>query len=106
MPRIRDDHRLILYRDGQAARDITAFISDLTATDELNALSVEVTFTQLVSPWDKYVPELNLSPGDKVRINNNGKDLFAGVIVKVGLDGNVTAYDRGWYLNKSQIIYQ
>lgn len=106
MPRIRDDHRLILYRDGQAARDITAFISDLTATDELNALSVEVTFTQIVSPWDKYVPKLNLSPGDKVRINNNGKDLFAGVIVKVGLDGNVTAYDRGWYLNKSQIIYQ
>lgn len=103
---LTDDHRLILYRDGQEARDITAFVSDITTSDELNALSVELTFSQIVSLWDKYVPKLNLSPGDKVRINNNGKDIFAGVIVKVGLDGNVTAYDRGWYLNKSQIIYQ
>ncbi len=101
-----DDHRLILYRDGAQPQDITEFIGNMTATDELNALSVELTFDQIISPWDKYVPKLNLSPGDKVRVNNHGKDIFSGVIVKVGLDGAVTAYDRGWYLNKSQIIYQ
>lgn len=101
-----DDHRLILYRDGQEPRDITQFIGDLTATDELNALSVELTFSQIISPWDKYVPKINLSPGDKVRVNNKGNDIFSGVIVKVGLDGSVTAYDRGWYLNKSSIVFQ
>ncbi len=101
-----DEHRLILYRDGTQSQDITEFIGNLTATDELNALSVELTFDQILSPWDKYVPKLNLSPGDKVRVNNHGVDVYSGVIVKVGLDGSVTAYDQGWYLNKSQIIYQ
>lgn len=101
-----DDHRLILYRDGQAPRDITAFITDLQAVDDLNALAVEVSFTQLVSPWDKYVPRLGLGPGDKLRISNHGVDVFAGQVEKTGLDGTVTAYDRGWYLNKSQIILQ
>ena len=101
-----DDHRLILYRDGQEPRDITQFIGDLTAADELNALSVELTFSQIISPWDKYVPKINLSPGDKLCVNNKGTDIFSGVIVRVGLDGNVTAYDLGWYLNKSNIVFQ
>ena len=30
-----DDHKLILYRDGAQPRDITAFASDMTLTDEL-----------------------------------------------------------------------
>ena len=49
-----DDHRLILYRDGAQPQDITEFIGNMTATDELNALSVELTFDQIISPWDKY----------------------------------------------------
>lgn len=101
-----DDHRVILYRDGQPPRDITAFCGSLQADDVLNALAVSLTFTQLVSPWDKYVPALGLAPGDKLRVVNHGADVFSGVIVSTGLDGSVRAYDRGWYLNKSQIIYQ
>ena len=101
-----DDHRLILYRDGAAARDITAFCGDLTAKDDLDALSVEVTFHIFKSVWDKYTPALNLAPGDKIRIVNHGNTVFSGVIVTVTLDGTVTAYDRGWYLNKSEIILQ
>lgn len=101
-----DDHRVILYRDGAAARDITAFCGDLTAKDDLDALSVEVTFHIFKSVWDKYTPALNLAPGDKIRIVNHGNTVFSGVIVTVTLDGTVTAYDRGWYLNKSEIILQ
>ena len=101
-----DDHRVILYRDGAAARDITAFCGDLTAKDDLDALSVEVTFNIFKSVWDKYTPALNLAPGDKIRIVNHGNTVFSGVIVTVTLDGTVTAYDRGWYLNKSEIILQ
>lgn len=33
-----DDHKLILYRDGAQPRDITAFASDMTLTDDLDTL--------------------------------------------------------------------
>ena len=103
-----DEHRLYLERSGEAARDITAFIGDLTATDDITALSVELTGTQLVSEWDKYVPKLALAPGDKLRLRNEaaGADVFVGHLVTVGLDGALTAYDRGWYLGRSGIILQ
>ncbi len=103
-----DEHRLYLERSGQAARDITAVVGDLTATDDITALSVELTGTQLISQWDKYVPKLALAPGDKLRLRNEaaGADVFVGQLVKVGLDGALTAYDRGWYLGRSGIILQ
>lgn len=103
-----DEHRLYLERSGHAARDITAFVGDLTATDDITALSVELTGTQLVSQWDKYVPKLALQPGDKLRLRNEAaqQDVFVGQLVTVGLDGALTAYDRGWYLGRSGIILQ
>lgn len=101
-----DEHKLVLYRDGAQPRDITAFASDMTLTDDLDTLAAELTFTTFISPWDKYTPKLNLSPGDKVRVTNQGKTVFSGIIITVTLDGGVTAYDRGWYLNKSEIVLQ
>ena len=95
-----DEHRLYLERSGQAARDITAFVGDLTATDDITALSVELTGTQIVSPWDKYVPKIALAPGDQLRLRNEAaqQDVFVGQLVTVGLDGALTAYDRGWHV--------
>ena len=90
-----DDHKLILYRDGTQPRDITAFASDMTLTDDLDTLAAELTFKTFISPWDKYTPKLALAPGDKVRVTNQGKTVFSGVIITVTLDGGVTAYDRG-----------
>ena len=101
-----DDHKLVLYRDGADPRDITAFASDMTLTDDIDTLAAELTFTTFISPWDKYTPKLALAPGDKVRVTNQGKTVFSGVIITVTLDGGVTAYDRGWYLNKSEIVLQ
>ena len=101
-----DDHKLILYRDGAQPRDITAFASDMTLTDDLDTLAAELTFKTFISPWDKYTPKLGLAPGDKVRVTNQGKTVFSGIIITVTLDGGVTAYDRGWYLNKSEIVLQ
>lgn len=103
-----DNHRLYLERSGQTARDITAFVGDLTATDDIAALSVELTGTQIVSQWDKYVPKIALQPGDRLRLRNEatGADVFVGQLVTVGLDGAITAYDRGWYLGRSGIILQ
>ena len=101
-----DKYMLTRYREGQAAKDITAFAGDLQAVDEMNALSVELTFSVLTAPWDGYVEKNVVQPGDKLRLTNHDATTFSGVAVSVSLDGSVTAYDRGWYLNKSQIILQ
>ena len=101
-----DKYTLTRYREGQEAKDITAYAGNLQAVDEMGALSVELTFDMLTAPWDKYVEPGVVQPGDKLRLTNRGTDTFSGVAVTVGLDGHVTAYDRGWYLNKSQIILQ
>ena len=100
-----DAHRLIRYRGGQA-RDITAFAGDLQAVDELGTLSVELSFGVIVAPWDQYVEKNIVVPGDKLRVVNHDLTVFSGQVESVTLDGGVTAYDRGWYLNKSQIILQ
>lgn len=100
-----DAHRLIRYRGGQA-RDITAFVGDLQAVDELGTLSVELSFGVIVAPWDQYVEKNIVVPGDKLRVVNHDLTVFSGQVESVTLDGGVTAYDRGWYLNKSQIILQ
>lgn len=100
-----DAHRLIRYRGGQA-RDITAFAGDLQAVDELGTLSVELSFGVIVAPWDQYVEKNIVQPGDKLRVVNHDLTVFSGQVESVTLDGGVTAYDRGWYLNKSQIILQ
>lgn len=100
-----DAHRLIRYRGGQA-RDITAFAGDLQAVDELGTLSVELSFGVIVAPWDQYVEKSIVVPGDKLRVVNHDLTVFSGQVESVTLDGGVTAYDRGWYLNKSQIILQ
>ena len=34
-----DEHKLVLYRDGAQPRDITAFASDMTLTDDLDTLA-------------------------------------------------------------------
>ena len=101
-----DDHRLTLYRDGADPRDITPQVSDMTLTDDLDTLSAELTFTVLKSPWDKYMPQLGLAPGDKVRVSNHDHSVFSGIIISASIDGAITAYDRGWYLNKSEIVLQ
>lgn len=100
-----DDHRLLRIRDGQT-RDITAFAGDMQAVDELGALSVDLSFTVLTAPWDKYVERRIVQPGDRLRLVNHGATVFAGQVERVGLDGGVTAYDYGWYLNKSQLVLQ
>lgn len=99
-----DDHRFVLCKSGQ---DITPWVSGAEARDELEALSVELTFTALRNHlYDPYLTWPGLTPGDKLKVVNHGAEIFSGVILTVGLDGSVTANDLGWYLSKSQIILQ
>ena len=101
-----DDHRFLLCQDG-AVRDITEVVSSPELRDELDAISVEVSFTALRNNLnDKYAHWYNIAPGDKLRIVNGGAEVFSGVILEVGQDGSVRANDPGWYLTRSQIILQ
>lgn len=103
-----DDHRFWRYpRGGGAGKDITQWVGAPESRDELEALSVELTFTALRNHlYDPYMPWPGLEPGDKLKVVNHGAEIFAGVVLSVGLDGSVTANDMGWYLTKSQIILQ
>lgn len=86
--------------------DITRYVSALQMKDDINALSTELSFTYLKSDWDKYVPELTVGPGMQITLANNGNPLFTGRIVSVDLSGAVTAYESGWFLGKSNIVWQ
>lgn len=96
-----DDYHVLVN-----GKDVTNFTSDLTLEDSLNSVSVTFSFTVFISQWDKYVKNLHIAPGDKVSFKNNGDELFSGRVAVVGLDGLVTAYDNGRYLNKSEVILQ
>ena len=101
-----DDHRFLLCK-GSTVTDITRAVSQPEARDELDALSVELTFTAVRNNnRDKYMHWYGIEPGDKLRVVNHGREVFSGVILTVGLDGTVTANDMGWYLTKSEIILQ
>ena len=101
-----DDHRFSLYQGGQW-RDITAWVGSPEAQDELEALSVELTFSVLRNQlYDAGMPWPGVRPGSKLRVDNHGREVFSGVVQTVGLDGSVSANDRGWYLTKSEILLQ
>lgn len=100
-----DKYKVYLYRFGSWL-DITDYIGDLQSTDELNTLSVEVTFSLLQIPLDKYNKKLNLACGDKILIKNGWKEVFSGVITQDSLDFSYTANDVGWYLNESELVIQ
>lgn len=101
-----DDHRFLLYQGG-TVRDINHVISGPQLRDDLDALSLQVTFQVLRNDKnDRYAHWYGISPGDKLRIVNHDKEVFSGVILTVGQDGSITANDPGWYLTKSSIILQ
>lgn len=101
-----DKYKVFLYRWG-AWIDITDYVgSDLQSVDELNTLSVEVSFSLLQNPLDKYNSKLNITCGDKIQIKNKNKTVFSGVITQDSLDFSYTANDIGWYLNESELVIQ
>ena len=75
-----DDHRFWHYpKGGGAGKDITQWVGAPEARDELEALSVELTFTVVRNHlYDPYMPWPGLEPGDKLKVVNHGAEIFAG----------------------------
>lgn len=88
--------------------DITKFISNLITSDNLDSLSVEMSFNVPKNPKDKYLaaPAPIISCGDRIKLMNDDTEVFRGIVLNVGLDGSVKANDYGFYLNKSEVIFQ
>lgn len=86
--------------------DITGRIGDLSVTDEIDALSMQLTFKIAQNPRDRYFPPNTIAPGDRIQLFNADAMLFRGLVIVAGLDGSVQCNDFGFYLNKSKIILQ
>lgn len=86
--------------------DVSNQISALSSTEDIDTLSVSLSFTAVKNPYDRYMPTFAYQPGDKIQLFNNNKSIFNGIITRIGLDGTVYANDFGFYLNKSKIVLQ
>lgn len=97
-----------MYRLYCNGTDITNFISDLSTTDNIDSLSVEMSFKMPFNPKDKYLTASTpkISCGDKILFKNENTEIFRGIVLSVDLDGSIKANDYGFYLNKSEVILQ
>lgn len=91
-------------------RDETRRAGNITRADNLDGLSVSLTFDIAVNPDDRYWPKTNIVAGDKVVFTNGGKAVFSGIITDMSQNSryakSYTANDYGWYLNKNEVVVQ
>lgn len=86
--------------------DITQKTGELKSSEDIDALSVQLSFCVAKNPHDQYMPPFTIAPGDKIHFFNGSTLIFRGIVVKTDLTGNVQANDFGYYLNKSHVILQ
>lgn len=96
--------KIILNR----SRDITAFCGNVGITDNLESITVELSFTIAKNPQDKYItasrPEVEV--GDKIDVLGETKTLFSGIVTEASISGQYTALDYGFYLSNNDAIIQ
>lgn len=86
--------------------DVTPRAGEISSTEDLEQLSVQLSFRLAHNPHDKYLPSGRTQPGDRVQLFHDSVLIFRGIVVQSGLDGTAQANDFGFYLNKSKIILQ
>ncbi len=96
--------KIILNRN----EDITRFCGNVSITDNLDSITVELAFTIVKNPQDRYITSSrpNPVPGDKIDVIGDTRTLFSGIITEVSLDGEYTALDYGFYLSNNDVIIQ
>lgn len=88
--------------------DITRFCGNLSITDNLDSITVELSFTTAKNPQDRYITSSRpvIVPGDKVDVIGVTRKLFSGIITDISISGEYTALDYGFYLSKNDAIIQ
>lgn len=101
------DHRLYLIRP-EGNQEITGYLADgMNLKDSMDALSTELSLTVATNQRDPFLNPPKISPGDKVLLTGvNGTEIMRGIITTSNIDGSATAFDFGFYLNKSEVILQ
>ena len=96
--------KIILNRN----EDITRFCGNVSITDNLDSITVELAFTIVKNPQDRYITSSrpNPVPGDKIDVIGDTRTLFSGIITEVSLAGEYTALDYGFYLSNNDVIIQ
>lgn len=96
--------KIILNRN----EDITRFCGNVSITDNLDSITVELAFTIVKKPQDRYITSSrpNPVPGDKIDVIGDTRTLFSGIITEVSLAGEYTALDYGFYLSNNDVIIQ
>ena len=96
--------KIILNRN----EDITRFCGNVSITDNLDSITVELAFTIVKNPQDRYITSSrpNPVPGDKIDAIGDTRTLFSGIITEVSLAGEYTALDYGFYLSNNDVIIQ
>lgn len=96
--------KIILNRN----EDITRFCGNVSITDNLDSITVELAFTIVKNPQDRYITSSrpNPVPGDKIDVIGDTRTLFSGIITEISLDGEYTALDYGFYLSNNDVIIQ
>ena len=92
-----------IFIDGKKVSD---YVSNVQMSDNIDAISTELTFSIAKNPKDKYLNSPKVEPGQKVAFYNDKKQLFLGIILEVSLNGDIKANDYGFYMNKQEIIFQ
>lgn len=91
--------------------DVTNRSGSIVRSDDVDGLAMSLSFDLAFNEGDRYMPKLNIAPGDKVVLkNNSGKAVFSGIIVEESSYGSYIhsyiSYDYGWYLNKNEVVVQ
>lgn len=86
--------------------DVTGRVGDFNTSEDLDQLSVQLSYRLPHNPHDKYLPSGLSRPGDRVQLFHDSIMIFRGIVIQAGLDGTAQANDFGFYLNKSKVILQ
>ena len=88
--------------------DITRFCGNLSITDNLDSITVELSFTTAKNPQDRYITAARpvIVPGDKVDVIGDTRTLFSGIITEVSLSGEYKALYYVFYLSNNYVKIQ
>lgn len=87
----------------EGTRDITEQVGNLSWQSDSNSLSVNLSFDYAA------LDGVPLKPFDQILFDDQGEAIFFGVVTSLSFSGektSVSAFDFGFYLNKSEVVIQ
>lgn len=92
-------------------KDASELATTIKWTGSYNQCARTLTAEIVATPYDETIPAVDAAPGTPVTFSMDNTVLFSGFVVKrtrsTGSNTlSVTAYDRGFYLNRNEIVRQ